>query len=86
MGKKGRNKSKEATSKEKEASVESDGVVTESLRGRFRVQLSSGHSILAHLGGKLRKNFIKIVPGDKVKVEISPYDLTKGRITFRDKT
>jgi translation initiation factor IF-1 len=82
----GKGKGKEATSKEKEAAVEADGVVTESLRGRFRVQLDSGHSILAHLGGKLRKNFIKIVPGDKVKVEISPYDLTKGRITFRDKT
>ena len=76
----------ELMSKEKEEAVEVEGVVTESLRGRFRVQLDSGHQVMAHLGGKLRKNFIRIVPGDRVKVEVSPYDLTKGRITFRDKT
>lgn len=72
-------------SKEKEQAVEAEGVITEALRGRFRVQLDNGHLIIAHLGGKLRKNFIKIVPGDKVKVEISPYDLTRGRIVYRDK-
>ena len=72
-------------SKPKEELLESEGVVTEALRGKFRVQLESGHEILAHLGGKLRKHYIKIVPGDKVKVEITPYDLTRGRITYRQK-
>ena len=73
-------------SKQKEEAVEVEGVITEALRGRFRVQLDSGHQVMAHLGGKLRKNFIKIVPGDRVKVEVSPYDLSRGRIIFRDKT
>ena len=49
----------------------------------FRVKLENGHEILAHISGKIRKNFIRILPGDKVKVEMTPYDLTKGRITFR---
>ena len=49
----------------------------------FRVELENGHEILAHISGKIRKNFIRILPGDKVKVEMTPYDLTKGRITFR---
>lgn len=72
-------------SKAKEEAVEVQGVIVESLRGRFRVQLDNGHVIVAHLGGKLRKNFIKIVPGDHVTVEMSPYDLSKGRITYRSK-
>lgn len=49
----------------------------------FRVELENGHEILAHISGKIRKNFIKILPGDKVKVEMTPYDLTRGRITYR---
>lgn len=71
--------------KSKEELLESEGVITEALRGRFRVRLENGHEIIAHLGGKLRKHYIKIVPGDKVKVEITPYDLTRGRITYRQK-
>ena len=51
----------------------------------FRVELENGHQVLAHISGKLRTNFIKILPGDKVTLELSPYDLTKGRITWRDK-
>jgi translation initiation factor IF-1 len=51
----------------------------------FRVTLENGHEVLAHISGKLRMNFIKILPGDKVTIELSPYDLTKGRITWRDK-
>ena len=51
----------------------------------FRVELENGHKVLAHISGKLRMNYIKILPGDKVKLELSPYDLTKGRITWRDK-
>lgn len=70
--------------KEKDG-IEVMGVVQESLRGKFRVILENGHEVTAHLGGKLRKNFIKIVPGDKVKVELSPYDLEKGRIVYRSK-
>ena len=52
---------------------------------RFRVQLESGHLVTAHIAGKMRKNFIRIVPGDRVRVELSPYDLTKGRITYRER-
>jgi len=51
----------------------------------FKVELENGHQVLAHISGKLRTNFIKILPGDKVTLELSPYDLTKGRITWRDK-
>ena len=51
----------------------------------FKVELENGHQVLAHISGKLRKNFIRILPGDKVTMEMSPYDLTKGRITWRDK-
>ena len=70
----------------KQASIEQDGTVTESLgNAMFRVQLESGHIITAHISGKMRMNYIKILPGDRVKLEISPYDLTKGRITFRYK-
>lgn len=65
-------------------SITTEGVVVEVLPGTmFRVKLTNGHVVLAHISGKMRKNFIRIVPGDKVTVEISPYDLTKGRITYR---
>jgi translation initiation factor IF-1 len=70
----------------KEKPLEVDGVVTEALANtRFRVQLESGHTVMAHVAGRMRKNFIRIVPGDKVRVELSPYDLTKGRITYRER-
>ncbi len=70
----------------KEKPLEVAGVVTEALANtRFRVQLDSGHTVIAHVAGKMRKNFIRIVPGDKVTVELSPYDLTKGRITYRER-
>lgn len=66
--------------------IELEGVVLEKLpNAQFQVELSNGHKILAHISGKLRMNFIRILPGDKVTVEISPYDLTKGRITWRSK-
>ncbi|MBI3324948.1 MAG: translation initiation factor IF-1 [Candidatus Omnitrophica bacterium] len=68
----------------KEDAVEIEGKVVESLpNARFRVELEGGHVVLAHLAGKLRLHYIKILPGDKVKLELSPYDLTRGRITFR---
>jgi translation initiation factor IF-1 len=64
--------------------LEMQGVVTEALPNTmFRVQLENGHMVLAHISGKMRKNFIKIMMGDRVKVELSPYDLTRGRITYR---
>ena len=70
----------------KEDVIEVEGVVVESLPNtNFKVELENGHVILAHISGKLRMNYIKILPGDKVKVEMSPYDLTKGRITWREK-
>ncbi len=72
----------------KEDPIEIEGKVKESLPNTmFKVELSdnSGHTILAHLSGKMRKNFIKIVPGDKVKVALSPYDLTRGRIIYRER-
>ena len=60
------------------------GVVVETLPGaKFRVELENGHSIIAHVSGKMRKHYIRLVPGDKVEVELTPYDLTKGRISFR---
>ena len=66
--------------------IESAGTVTEKLpNAMFRVELENGHKIIAHLSGKLRKNFIRIIPGDTVRIEMSPYDLTKGRITWRGK-
>ena len=68
----------------KQLSIEQDGTVIESLgNAMFRVELENGHEILAHISGKIRKNFIRILPGDRVKVEMTPYDLSKGRITFR---
>ena len=68
----------------KEEMIEVEGTVTEALPNTvFRVEIQDGHSVLAHLGGKLRKHYIRILPGDRVKLELSPYDLTRGRITFR---
>ena len=68
----------------KEEAVEVEGAVVEALPNTmFRVEVQQGHVVLAHLGGKLRKHYIRILPGDRVKVELSPYDLTRGRITFR---
>lgn len=70
----------------KEEAIEVEGTVIEPLpNAMFRVELENGHRILAHISGKMRMNFIKILPGDKVTVEISPYDLTRGRITYRKK-
>lgn len=70
----------------KEGVIEVEGIVTESLPNTlFKVKLENGHIINAHISGKLRMNYIKILPGDKVKIELSPYDLTKGRITWRAK-
>jgi translation initiation factor IF-1 len=70
----------------KEDLIEVEGVVVEALpNANFRVELPNKHMILAHVSGKLRMNYIRIVPGDKVKIEMSPYDLTKGRITWRAK-
>lgn len=70
----------------KQDSIEVDGVITEALsNAMFHVQLNSGHIILAHISGKMRMHYIKILPGDKVKVEMSPYDMTKGRICLRYK-
>jgi translation initiation factor IF-1 len=66
--------------------IEVEGTVMESLRGaQFRIELPNGMPVTAHLGGKLRKNYIRVLPGDRVRVELSPYDLTKGRITYRMK-
>ena len=70
----------------KQASIEQDGTVTEALsNAMFRVELENGHIITAHISGKMRMYYIKLLPGDKVKVERSPYDLTTGRITYRYK-
>lgn len=70
----------------KEDVIEVEGTVVEALpNAMFQVELENGHKILAHISGKLRMNFIRILPGDKVTVELSPYDLTRGRITWRAK-
>ena len=70
----------------KQDAIEIDGVVIEPLpNAMFTVDIGNGHTILAHISGKLRMNFIKILPGDKVTVQMSPYDLTQGRITWRSK-
>ena len=70
----------------KEEAIQMDGIVTETLPNTtFRVELENGHVITAHISGKMRMHYIKLLPGDRVKVEMSPYDLTKGRITFRYK-
>ncbi len=70
----------------KEEAIEVEGLVKEALPNTmFRVELKNGHIIMAHLSGKMRKHYIRIVPGDNVKVELSPYDLDKGRIIFRQR-
>ncbi|NNC94267.1 MAG: translation initiation factor IF-1 [Chitinophagales bacterium] len=71
----------------KQELIKQDGTITEALsNAMFRVQLENGHEIIAHISGKMRMNYIKILPGDKVSVEMSPYDLNKGRITYRYKS
>ena len=71
---------------EKEKAIEVEGKVKEALpNAMFKVELDNGHEILAHISGKMRMYYIRILPGDKVKVEMSPYDLTRGRITYREK-
>ena len=70
----------------KQAAIERDGTIIEALsNAMFRVELDNGHVLTAHISGKMRMHYIKILPGDKVTIELSPYDLTKGRITWRDK-
>ena len=70
----------------KEELIEVEGVIKEALpNAMFRVELENGHIVLAHISGKIRKHFIRILPGDTVKVELSPYDLSRGRITYRNK-
>ena len=70
----------------KEDLIEVEGVINEALpNAMFRVELENGHKVLAHISGKIRMHFIRILPGDRVKVELSPYDLTRGRITYRCK-
>lgn len=70
----------------KEEAIEVSGTIMENLpNAMFRVELENGHKVLAHISGKMRMHFIKILPGDKVTVELSPYDLTRGRITYRFK-
>lgn len=70
----------------KQVAIEKEGVIIEALsNAMFRVELDNGHIIIAHISGKMRMHYIKILPGDKVRVEMSPYDLSKGRIVFRYK-
>jgi translation initiation factor IF-1 len=70
----------------KQTSIEQDGTIVEALsNAMFRVELENGHMVVAHISGKMRMKYIKILPGDKVKLEMSPYDLTKGRIVYRYK-
>ncbi|MFN5324910.1 MAG: translation initiation factor IF-1 [Bacteroidota bacterium] len=70
----------------KQGVIEQDGSIVEALsNAMFRVELENGHEVIAHISGKMRMNYIKILPGEQVKVEMSPYDLTKGRITYRYK-
>jgi len=70
----------------KQSSIEQDGTILEALsNAMFRVELENGHQVIAHISGKMRMNYIKILPGDKVRMEMSPYDLTKARIVYRYK-
>jgi len=70
----------------KQSSIEQDGTIVEALsNAMFKVELENDHVLVCHISGKMRMNYIKILPGDKVKVEMSPYDLSKGRITYRYK-
>jgi translation initiation factor IF-1 len=79
-------RTEEREEKKKKDVIEAEGVVTEALpNAMFRVQLDSGHSVLAHISGKMRMYYIRILLGDRVTVELSPYDLTRGRITYRFK-
>lgn len=72
--------------KQKEEALEVEGVVVQALANtRFRVEIEGGHIVMAHVAGRMRKHFIRIVPGDRVRVELSPYDLTKGRIVYRER-
>jgi translation initiation factor IF-1 len=82
-----RKEEKEKEGMSKTGTIEQDGVIKEALsNAMFRVELENGHVIVAHISGKMRMHYIRILPGDKVKVEMSPYDLSKGRITFRYKS
>lgn len=75
---------RESDLSKKEEAIEVEGVVAESLPNTmFRVELENGHQVLAHISGKMRKHFIRILPGDRVRVELSPYDLERGRIVYR---
>jgi translation initiation factor IF-1 len=70
----------------KQSSIEQDGTITEALsNAMFRVELENGHEVIAHISGKMRMHYIKLLPGDRVKLEMSPYDLSKGRIVYRYK-
>ena len=70
----------------KQSAIEQDGTIVEALsNAMFRIELQNGHEVIAHISGKMRMHYIKILPGDKVRIEMSPYDLTKGRIVFRYK-
>jgi len=70
----------------KEEAIQAEGKVKEALANtQFRVELDNGHQVIAHVAGRMRKNFIRIIPGDRVTVEISPYDMSKGRIVFRNR-
>lgn len=70
----------------KQSAIEQEGVIVETLpNAMFQVELENGHVVLAHVSGKIRMNFIRILPGDKVTIELTPYDLTRGRITYRFK-
>ena len=70
----------------KQAAIEQDGIIVEALsNAMFRAELENGHIIIAHISGKMRMNYIRILPGDKVRIQMSPYDLTKGRIAYRYK-
>ncbi len=70
----------------KQSSIEQDGTISEALsNAMFRVELENGHVITAHISGKMRMHYIKLLPGDRIRIEMSPYDLTKGRITYRYK-
>ena len=72
--------------KQKEEALEVEGVVTQALANtRFRVEIEGGHIVMAHVAGRMRKHFIRIVPGDRVKVEVSPYDVKRGRIIYRER-
>jgi translation initiation factor IF-1 len=80
------NKERGSLSMAKEEAIQVEGTIVEPLpNAMFRVELDNGHKVLAHISGKMRMHFIKILPGDRVTVELSPYDLTRGRITFRAK-